>query len=280
MLGWKYYFGSTRKYVALFGTLFNDITIDRVDAANNNTLSTLTVPLSYGPKDRYLARLRENPDLLREINQILPRMSFEITSIEYDSNRKLNTIGKNTAIVTIPSTNPNELNSQYNPVPYNFNIELSILTRNVDDSLRIVEQILPFFKPEWTTTINLIPEMDIKMDIPVVLKSISYEDTYEGSFNNRYAIVWILRFVLKGYLYGPIRQQGVIKEVDVNFYNPSTNTAAEGVGVTSRVEYVKIFPGLDANGHPTSNAAVSVNSSLINANSNYGYIVDFFTNIG
>jgi len=277
MFGTKFYFGSIRKYVALFGTLFNDITIDRVDPTTGNTTSTLAVPLSYGPRDRYLARIREDPDLLRQINQILPRMSFEIKNIEYDSDRKLNTVGRNTKVFA--NTTGNSMYSQYNPVPYNFNITLSIIARNSDDATRIVEQILPFFKPEWTTTINLIPDMGIKMDIPVVLRNIRYEDTYEGSFTERYAITWDLDFVLKGYIYGPIRTAGVIKEIDINFYTPSTNTAAEGVGISPRVEYIVTTPGLDANGNPTSNASISIPLSEIQANSNYGYIVDFFSNV-
>jgi hypothetical protein len=277
MFGTKFYFGSIRKYVALFGTLFNDISIDRVDPKTGQVKTTINVPLSYGPRERYLSRIRENPDLLREINQILPRMAFEIKSVEYDSDRKLNTVGKNKHVIS--GNNGNSLYSQYNPVPYNFNIDLSILTRNADDATRIVEQILPFFKPEWTTTINLIPEMNIKMDIPVVLRNVQYNDTYEGNYNDRYAVIWDLQFVLKGYIYGPIRTSAVIKEVDVNFYTPTTDTAAEGVGVSSVAEYIKVFPGLDVNGNPTSNQSLSVPSSQIPANSNYGYITDFFTNI-
>jgi len=276
MFGTKFYFGSIRKYVALFGTLFNDISIDRVDPKTGKVTTTINVPLSYGPRERYLSRIRENPDLLREINQILPRMAFEIKSVEYDSDRKLNTVGKNKNVI---SGNGNKLYSQYNPVPYNFNIDLSILTRNADDAMRIVEQILPFFKPEWTTTINLIPEMNIKMDVPVVLRNVQYNDTYEGNYSDRYAVIWDLQFVLKGYIYGPIRTSAVIKEVDVNFYTPATDTAAEGVGVSRVAEYIKVFPGLDVNGNPTSNHSVSVPSSQIPANSNYGYITDFFTNI-
>jgi len=275
MFGHKFYFGSIRKYIVLFGTLFNDIFIDRVDASTGNKLKTLKVPLAYGPKDRYLTRLRENPDLLRQINQILPRMSFEIINIEYDPDRKLNTIGRNRKIVE----DGNSLRAQYNPVPYNFNINLSILARNADDATRIVEQILPFFKPEWTTTINLIPEMDIKMDIPVVLRSVDYEDTYEGGYTERYAITWTLRFVLKGYIYGPIRESGVIKEVDVNFFNPYSLTVDESIGVSEKSEWITVKPGLDANGNPTSNSSVSIPASEILANSNYGYIIDFYRNL-
>jgi len=275
MFGHNFYFGSIRKYVALFGSLFNDIYIEREDATHTG-VQTLKVPISYGPKDRYLTRLRENPDLQRQINQILPRMSFEIMSVEYDNDRKLNTIGRNRKAIA----NTNFAAAQYNPVPYNFSIDLSILARNPDDATRIIEQILPFFKPEWTTAINLIPEMGIVMDIPVVLKSVQYKDTYEGSYTDRYAIIWDLQFVLKGYIYGPINDTALIKQTDINFYVPSTNTAAEGVGNTTLSEYVEILPGLLANGSPTSNGAASLPPSQIGANTNYGYITDFYTDIG
>ena len=276
MFGKKYYFGSSRKYIALFGSLFNDIIIDRVDNSDN-TLQTLKVPLSYGPKDRYLARLTENPDLQRQINQILPRMSFEIKSIEYDPTRKLNSIGKNRKSAADQAS---PISYQFNPVPFNFNIDLSILVRNPDDGLRIIEQILPFFKPEWTTQINLIPEMNIHMDIPIVLKNVQYQDTFVSNFNDRQAIIWDLSFVLKGYFYGPVSSAGIVKETITNFYAPTTNTAAEGVNVTSIAEYVTTVPGLDGNGHPTSNASISIPVSQISANSDYGYIKDFFANIG
>jgi hypothetical protein len=122
--------------------------------------------------------------------------------------------------------------------------------------------------------------MNIHMDIPIVLKSVQYTDTFVGNFNDRQAIIWDLNFVLKGYLYGPVSSAGIIKEVDVNFYVPTTNTAAEGISVTSIAEYVTITPGLDGNGAPTSNSSISIPVSQISANSDYGYIKDFFTNIG
>ena len=258
----------------MFGSLFNDIMIERVDA-NGDPTEYLKVPLAYGPKDRFLSRLKENPDLLRQVNQVLPRMSFEIKSIEYDADRKLNTIGQNRT----SSSNNSISISQFNPVPYNFNINLSILSRNADDAMRIVEQILPFFKPEWTTAVKLIPDMNIEMDIPVVLKSINYEDTYEAAFTERYAIIWELQFVLKGYIYGPTANTGVIKQVITNFRVPSTNTAAQGVGKTKISEYETIIPGLTVNGTPTANHASSIPVSQISANSNYGYITDFYSNI-
>ena len=270
-----FYNGSIRKYVIIFGSLFNDIMIQRVDA-EGNILDTLKVPLTYGNKDRYLVRLKEDEDLRRTINQQLPRMSFEIKNVYYDPSRKLNSIQQN----TIQNANNEIFGTQYAPVPYNFDISLSVLTRNADDGLRIIEQIVPFFKPEWTVSANLIPDMGIKNDIPIILKSVQPIDTAEAGFTDKYIVGWELTFTLKGNLFGPISMQGLIKEVIVNFYTPSSNTAQEGVGTTSKAEYYIITPGLTANGQPTSNSSLSIPSNEIAANSNYGFIEDFCSNVG
>lgn len=266
-----FYYGLTRKYIALFGSLFSNIILDRVDNTGTQT-QVLKVPLSYGPKDRYLARLQQNEDLLRNINQVLPRMAFMITGVYYDADRKLNTLNQTTYQANTSS--PSQ--SQYGPLPYNFDIQLSILARNSDDAMRIVEQIIPWFKPDWTVKVNLIPEMALEMNIPIILNSIQYEEEYEGSFDDRFAFIWNLNFTLKGYLFGPISTQNIIKNVVVNFYTPSTNTATEGVGITPISEWVSVLPGLTANGLPTSNVSLSIPLADITANSNYGFITDFY----
>ena len=273
MLGSSFYYGTIRKYVTLFGSMFNDIYIDRVDTSNN-ALQSMRVPISYGPKDRYIARAQQNPDLLRPVSMVFPRMSFEINTIEYDPSRKLNTIGRNSG----QNAYTNNVNTQFNPVPYNFNITLSVIARNADDATRIVEQILPFFTPEWTTALKLIPDLSIEMDIPIVLNSVALEDSYEGDFESKQFIIWTLGFTLKGYLYGPINKKNIIKQVEINFYTPTTNTAAQGVGNTTVAEYVIVTPGLDANGNPTTLPANSIPLSQITANSNYGFIVEFLSN--
>lgn len=278
MFGKTFYFGTTRKYISLFGTLFNDISIERIDQATGENISWLRVPLAYGPRDRFLARLKANPDLQRQINQILPRMSFEIKNVSYDPSRKLNTLNRN---VVVNNDNPDSVFSQYGPVPYNYDIELSILARNADDALRIVEQIQPFFKPDFTATIRLVPDMNITMDIPIVLKSITYQDTYEAAFNDRYAIIWTLSFTLKGYVYGPISTSGLIKEADVNFIVPNKKTIAEAIraNTVNSSETFVITPGLTANGTPTSNASISIPSGEIKSTDNYGYIIDFYSDV-
>lgn len=275
MLGHTFYHNTIRRYVILFGTLFNDIHINRVDVSGGvNT--TIKVPISYGPKEKMLARLDADPDLKRPAI-VLPRMSFELTDLNYGPTRKLNTIGK------IVAANPDDTNSakyQFTPVPYDLNFILSIAVKNADDGTRILEQILPFFTPNWNSTVDLIPELGIKLDIPIVLNAVSSEDTYEGNFEERRSIVWTLSFTMKGYIFGPTRPANgsgggqLIKLANVNFYDSSTYTDIDdAVGNLDVVENITITPGMLANGSPTSNASLSVSSDQINANDNYGYII-------
>ena len=275
MLGHTFYHNTIRRYVILFGTLFNDIHINRVDTEGGVT-QTIKVPISYGPKEKMLARLDADPNLNRPAI-VLPRMSFELTDLNYGPTRKLNTIGK------IVAANPNDANAakyQYTPVPYDLNFILSIAVKNADDGTRILEQILPFFTPNWNSTVDLIPELGIKLDVPIVLNAVSSEDSYEGDFEARRSIVWTLSFTMKGYIFGPTRPANgsgggqLIKLANVNFYDTSTYTNIDdAVGNLDVVESINITPGMLANGSPTSNASLSVSSDQINANSNYGYII-------
>jgi hypothetical protein len=269
MFGHKFYHKSIRKYITLFGTLFNDLEIDRVDS-NNTINQTIKVPLSYGPKEKVLVRLDQDPNLNRKFAVSLPRMSFELTNINYASDRKLPTINKS---VTVDNNSNKVVRSQYMPVPYDFMFALSIMVKNAEDGTRILEQILPFFTPEWTPTIALIPEMDISMDIPVVLLDVISEDRYEGNFEERRSLIWTLNFIMKGYLFGPVIKTGIITLADVNFMDATLNDDIEtAVGVAPVVEDIQIRPGLTANGQPTSNISLSVARDQIAANDNYGYI--------
>ena len=270
MLGSHFYHGLIRKYVVLFGSLFNDIYIDRVDASGVSQ-RTIKVPLQYGPKERYLTRYQQNPDLLREVSMVFPRMSFEITGVSYDPDRKLNSIGRIPSI----SANNNVLATQYNPVAYNFDITLSIISRNTEDAVRIVEQIVPYFTPQWTETLALVPEMNVNIDVPIIIKNVTTVDTYASNFEDKEWVIWEMTFVLKGQLYGPVRRQSQIREVIVNTFIPNTNTAAEGVGLGDPVGITDTIPGLTANGEPTSNASNSIAASQIKATDNYGFITDF-----
>lgn len=278
MLGSHFYHGLTKKYVVLFGSLFNDIYVDRTDA-NDEVKRTIKIPIQYGPKERYLARYRQNPDLLREISMVFPRMAFEITGITYDPSRKLNTIGKISNI----NSRSDILTTLYNPVAYNFDITLSIISRNTEDALKIVEQIVPFFTPQWTETLNIIPESNVSIDIPIIIKSVSSVDTYSGNFEDKEWVLWDLTFTLKGYLYGPTKTASVIKQSIVNAHIPDGNIGLPQLDGTflneldnpDAVITTTVTPGMLANGYPTSNASLTVPASQIFANNNYGFIIDF-----
>ena len=204
--------GLIRKYVIVFGSMFNDLTVQR--NSGSSRIQTLAVPIAYGPKQKFLVRLDTDLNLDREIAISLPRIGFELSGISYDSNRKLNSAQKN----TYDHTDKNFRKTQYTPVPYNIDFTMSIFVKNADDGTQILEQILPYFKPEWNMSVNLVPEMNIKMDIPTVLNSVDLEDTYDGDFQTRRAIIWNLNFTMKGYLYGPVSNQGVIKRISVDIY--------------------------------------------------------------
>ena len=177
MLGSTFYHETLRKCVVGFGTLFNDIHITRKDGSGT-VIQSMKVPLAYGAKQKFLTRLREDPSLTKTVAITLPRIGFEIGQITYDSTRKLNKIQK----VKKAGSAGNKVDSQYMPVPYNIDFELYAMSKNSDDALQIVEQILPYFQPDYTITINDIVQMSSKRDVPIILNGISYEDNYEGEF--------------------------------------------------------------------------------------------------
>jgi hypothetical protein len=270
MLGHKFYHATIRKYVALFGTLFNDIEIDRLNSTGG-IYQTLKVPIGYAPKEKVLARITQDPNLNRKYAVLLPRMSFELTNVNYAGDRKLATINK---VVKTETSDTRTLRTQYNPVPYDFMFNLNVYTKNAEDGTRIIEQILPYFTPSWTPSVNLIPEMGIVMDIPIVLLDVMNQDTYEGNFEERRSLTWTLNFLMKGYLFGPVTKKGIITLANTNFLDSTLfddiNTAP---GEAEISESVSIKPGLTANGQPTSNASLSIDRNSISANSNYGYII-------
>ena len=269
MFGHTFYFSTMRKYVILFGTLFNDIHITRTSNSGSTT-HLLKIPLSYAPKEKMLTRFENDPNIDRETAVLLPRMSFEMTGITYDSSRKLNTLGK----IAVKDTNKNKLKYQYNPVPYNIDFTLYVYVKNAEDGTKIIEQILPFFTPDWTSSVSLIPEMEVTMDIPVILNNISMEDTYDGDFKERRALIWTLNFTLKGYIYGPVKKGAIIKFANTSFYIPEVVTLSDAVGVTTPSDRVTVSPGLDANGNPTSNASRSIDINLIEATDDFGFVTN------
>ena len=280
-----FYHSTIRKYITLFGTLFNDIVIERkIDnlagnswswnanttiltanesefenqleegdvlefeisgmkqranvgiIANNTSLTldsindgddeittkpkkinadqTLKIPITYGPREKMMERINRDPDLDTKVAITLPRMSFEMTGLNYDSGRKLTRTHKNRKFLS-----NSRILEQYTPQPYIFNFSLHIFVRNYSDGVNIVENIIPFFCPEWTSQVNLIPEMDITLDIPTILQGINLEDSYEGNFDTRRSIIWSLDFTMKGYLFGPTTQSNTIKRTTTHLYD-------------------------------------------------------------
>jgi hypothetical protein len=198
-----------------------------------------------------LARIETDPSLRKPDAVSLPRMGFEMTSMTYAGERKLSTIKKFTAL----GTNGTNRTIMYAPVPYDVNFQLSIMVKNAEDGTQILEQILPFFTPEWTNTVQLIDDMDIKLDIPLVLLSVSSDDTYEGDFETRRALIWTLDFTMKCYFFGPTKTKKLIKLANVNFFIDGFDTAI-GTSNTA-LEKVTIRPGLE----PTANLAGTISSS-------------------
>ena len=215
MIGQYFYNQSTRNVVVAFGTLFNNIQLTKKDGSGN-VIQTMKVPLAYGPKQKWLARLTEDPNLAKKVAVTLPRIGFEISGISYDSSRKQNKVIKVKKVAD--GTDKEQVKSGFMPVPYNVEFELFIMSKSSDDALQIVEQILPFFQPDYTLTVNDMADMGIKRDVPIVLNSISYEDNYQGDFETRRALIYTLDFTVKFYLYGPVTSQGVIKTVQVDQY--------------------------------------------------------------
>ena len=214
MLGTYYYHEILRKTVISFGTVFNDIRIRHTNS-DGSPFSEMRVPLAYGPVQKFLARLDQQPELNKATTMSLPRMSFETTNIVYDPTRKAG------ITQTFKASDGTNLRKVYMPVPYNVGFELNIMTKLNDDALQIVEQILPYFQPSFNLTVDLIKVIGEKRDIPVVLDNISFQDDYEGDYETRRALIYTLNFTAKTYLFGPVADtsDGLIKKVQVDYYS-------------------------------------------------------------
>jgi hypothetical protein len=203
--------------------LFNDISIKHTNNSNE-TVSVIKVPLAYGPTQKFLARLNQSPNLNKPIQITLPRMSFEFTGLTYDATRKSTTTQYFTAK---SATDGTETKKAYLPVPYNMQFELSIMSKLNDDALQIVEQILPYFQPAYTMTVDLIDTINEKRDIPVILENITMQDDYEGDFTTRRVLIYTLRFTAKTYIFGPVSSatKDIIKKASIGYISGDTTTS-------------------------------------------------------
>ena len=222
MFGNYFYNEGLRRLTVAFGQIFNNI--DVVTKSSTGAITKrMRVPLAYAPKEKFLVRLDQQPDLTsREFSIVLPRMGFEISGLEYDSSRKLNKLQKFKQV-----KDSETLEWNYTPVPYNINYSLYSFTSTAENGLQIVEQILPYFQPDYTVTINMIPKLGLKRDVPIILNTVQYEDSYSGNFETRRAVVYTLNFTAKTYLYGPMSQQGVIKKTQTDISSDLAPAAYE-----------------------------------------------------
>tara|TARA_B110000196_G_scaffold118562_1_gene102983 strand:+ start:140 stop:1063 length:924 start_codon:yes stop_codon:yes gene_type:complete len=248
MFGTYFYHQTSRKMVVAFGSLFNSIEVRRTDSSDAVT-EVIKIPLSYGPKDKMLVRISQDPSLNPKVALTVPRMGFELTAMTYDGVRKLNTMSRNVKKGTTG------LKKQFQPVPYTWDFSLYVFVKNAEDGTQILEQILPFFTPEFTVTMNLVSSMNEKRDIPLVLTSVTSEDTYEGDFATRRSIIWTLSFLMKGYLYPSVADNAKVIETSVvDTHIMSSVTTADPVYIVAEdsTSYAQNYMILDS--HPTDDA--------------------------
>jgi len=264
-----FYNGTIRRYIIMFGRMFNDIDVVRYTSAGAVD-QQIRLPIAYGPKEKFLARINMDPGLDQEVGVQLPRLAFEMTAMTYAPERGLNKTYKSSNA----SSYNNTVSSQYTPTPYNFNLSLYGMFSNNEDAVQVVEQITPFFRPEWTMSLKLADSVPDYYDIATVLNDMSIEDTYEGDFQTRRAIIYTWNFTVKGYLFGPTRNRGVIKRTVIDIANNRTqDPIGTEVGPDKKII---LTPGLLANGSPTANSSASIPWETITANTDWGYAFDSY----
>jgi len=272
MLGQYFYHEILRKTVIGFGTLFNGIEI-RHDNDSGGEVSRMKVPLAYGPMQKFLAKIEQQPTIQGRPAITLPRMSFEMTNLNYDPSRKAS------ITQTFKSGNTDNVKKVFMPVPYNVGFMLSIATKLNDDMLQIMEQILPYFQPGLNITLNLISSINEKRDIPIILESINMSDDYEGSFDNRRAMITTMQFSAKVYLFGAVADNpdGLIKKVNVDYFTDTNRVTAK------RVQRYSATPRAtkDYNDDNTNaiNKALAAEQTVLSVNSSANFSVDDYITI-
>lgn len=203
-----------RRYLLAFASIFSNVVVTREDNTGLE-VQRIVVPVEYGPKERWFTRLTQDPTLTLSVSSVLPRMTFEVNGISWDSSRKLNSMNS----LNFPSPDLRQQHRMYVGVPYNLSFQLDILTKLQQDGLQIVEQIMPFFTPDLTMAISVIPELGIVDEVPLSLLSVSHSDNYEGDFEHRRVVLWTMNFSMKVNFYGPRRRASRIEQVMVNIHN-------------------------------------------------------------
>jgi len=268
-----FYHEILRKTIIGFGTLFNNIQVRSKDS-DGDTFSIIKVPLAYGPSQKFLARLEQQPDLNNPFQITLPRMSFEFVGLSYDTSRKLN----QTQTFLAKSSSDSQIKKVYMPVPYNMDFELNIMSKINDDMLQIVEQILPYFQPSYNITVNLLDTLGENKDIPIVLNSITMNDDYEGNFQNRRALIYTLRFTAKTFLFGPASSgvsKDIIKKVSIGYISGDTKSTARDLTYSVEPIATKNYTG-DVTTILRSDVLSSDSSIVVNDPSSIN-VGDYFT---
>ena len=224
-----FYHRLTRKYVILFGNMFNNITVKRINRTEDVEIERFKVPIVYAPKEKYYVRLRADGDFDRPVQTILPRMSFELIGFQYDATRKQNSLLRS----GVKRNDQSTAASQYMSVPYNLSFELTLYTRNIDDGTHIIEQILPYFNPDYTISINAIPELGFLKDVPITLDSVENLVEHEGNFDAVRFVSWTLRFTMKANYYGPVANTSIIRTVYANIFNDASLEAGHIVRINT-----------------------------------------------
>lgn len=261
MFGYNFFNNLMWRYCVLMGTLVNQININRYDT-NGNVTNIIRVPLTFGPKQKVLTRVQTDPNLNRPFSSILPYMSFEVKKIYFDKERHLNILDQS---IGRTNANKNLVSFVYGPATYNIEFELNATTSYFEDGLQIVEQIIPFFQPDWTATLKLIEtdEIEVLRDIIVVLDDINFQDNWDGNYDKRQYVEWTFNFTMKAYFFGPINKNRIIKDIKVQFGTSDDNV----------LETMEITPGLTANGEPTSDPNQTIDWSDIDWTQDYGFII-------
>jgi len=256
----------TRKYVAVFGSLFNKLTINRYDT-NGEPVQSLPVPISFGPWQKFLLKNTADPNLDRKYQILLPRMSFDLENISYDPERRVSQIQK------LKVSGPDGNDFVYTPTPYILNFTLHVTALNMEDGIQIIEQIIPFFQPSYTPSVYLIDGLEEPVDISIDLEQVTFTDAYDGDFQSSRVMVWTLMFTMKGYYFGPVRHGKVIKFVDVQ--NKLSKTSAFDQNYLGSI--ITVQPGMDANGEPTKNIDETVSYVSINIDDDWDYLKQLHT---
>ena len=265
MFGTHFYHKLTRKYVVLLGTMFNNITLIRTNTDSGNEIERVKIPIVYGPKEKYISRLRSDPDLQKQIQVRLPRMSFELTGITYDASRKQNSLLK-----VAKGNSSTSGKSTYMAVPYDLTFQLTLYARNIDDGTHVIEQILPNFNPDYTVTVDPVSSLGVLKDIPIILDSVSNSVEHEGNFDSVRFVTWTLNFTMKVHYYGPVSNPKLIRKVIANIFNDPSLQA----GYITRINLVS---GNSGTYHLDDIAYQGDNYEAANA---YGVILSWSANTG